>query len=252
MNFLFCFSARFLNTFDPGDDFLDFFVTEQDCVKHFFFGNDVCARLDHHDCVFRSRKAQMELALFAFRGRGVDDIFAVNVSDDNRRRGACERNVGNAERDRAAKHAEYLGRDFFVNRKRGCDDCDVVQAALREQGTNGTVDKTRRKYRLIGRSAFSLFEAAGDFAHCEHFFFEVNAEREKIDSVTGCFCHRSIGKDDGFAASYETTAVCLTAVRADFNGDFASADFGFENFSFHILCPPKTSAIPARSPNLRF
>ena len=56
-DFLLGFAARFLNTFYPGNDFLDFLVAEKYGVKHFFFGNYVCARFNHHNGVFCACKA---------------------------------------------------------------------------------------------------------------------------------------------------------------------------------------------------
>ena len=219
---------------DERDDLLDLLMTEEDGAEHLFLGDDVRSRLHHHDGVAGAGKAQMQLGLRSLRAVGVDDVLAVNETHHHGARGARKGDVGDGQRDGRTDHAEHLGRDVGVHRKHGGNDGNVVVHPLGEQRTDGAVDETRGEDRLVGRSALSLLEAAGDLAHGVHLLFIVHAEGEVIHALAGFLRHSGVDHDHGVAAAHDAAAVRLTAVGADLDGHLSAADCCLENFSFHI------------------
>ena len=223
----------FLDFFDEGDDLLDFFVTEHNCAEHFLFGDNVCACFDHHNRVFRSAEIERKAGFCTLCAVGIDDVFAVNHADHNRTRRTCPRNVAYRKRNGRAYHSENFGRDVGVNGQNGCDDRHVVVKSLREKRADGTVDKTGRQNRLVACSAFSFLETAGNLADGVHFLFVVNAQREKVHTVAGCFAHRCVDHNHGISATHYARTVGLSAICACFDGHFSAADHCFENSFFH-------------------
>ena len=228
-----------LYAFDPGNYLLNLLVSEKYGVEHFLFGDLVGARFDHHDGVFRSAQSEIKAGFFALFVIGVDDVFAVHVSYHDGARGSVERNVGHAQSDGASEHTENFRRDIGIHRKRGRDNGNVVEKSFREQRTYRSVDKTGRKYRLIGRTSFPLFESAGNLAHGVHFLLEIHSEREIIHPFSRGFGHSDVGEHHGVAATDKNFAVAVGAIAADLRGNLAPADNSFENLAFfHFAsCP---------------
>ncbi len=243
----FGFADFFLNFLNESNDFFDFFVTEQDCAEHFFFGDDVCARFNHHNCVFGAAEVESKTRFCALCAVGVDDVLAVHHTDYDRTRRTCPRNVAYRKSNGRTDHTENFGRDVGVNRKNGCDNRNVVVKSLRKKRTNRSVDKTRSKNSLVACSALSLFESAGDFADCVHFLFVVNAQREKVHALARCFAHRCVDHNDSVAATHYARAVGLRAIRACFDGHFSAAYRCLENSFFHKISPSGNSVIPVLS-----
>lgn len=209
-------------------------MTEQNCAEHFFFGDDIRTRFNHHDCVLGTGQAEVKSGFGALCAVGVDDVFAVHHTDHDGARRTRKRYIGDRKRDGRTDHSEHFGRNVGVNGQNRCDNGNVVVHSLGEQRTNGTVDKAGSKDCLVGRAAFSLFETAGDFADGVHFFFVVHAQGEVIHTFAGFFCHSCVDHNHGVAATDDTASVSLTAVSAGFDGDFSAADSCFEDFSFHF------------------
>ena len=237
----------FLDFFDESHNLFDLFVTEHDCAEHFFFGDDVCARFNHHDGVFRAAEVESKARFCALCAVGIDDVLAVHHADHNRTRRTCPRNVAYRKCDGRTDHAENFGRNVGVNAQNGCNDRNVVVKSLREERTNRSVDKTRSEDRFVACSALSLFESAGDFADCVHFLFVVNAQREKVHTVAGCFAHRCVDHNHGVAATHDARTVGLSAVCACFDGHFSAAYRCLENSFFHKISPSGNSVIPVLS-----
>ena len=129
---------------DERADLLDLLMPEHDRADHFVVGDLVRTRLDHEDRVARACKVEVNGALFALRGIGVDDVLAVHQPDHDRTRRTCPRDIGNGERDGRTDHGERLGGDVRLHRESRCDDHDVVEKSLREERTERSVDEARR------------------------------------------------------------------------------------------------------------
>ena len=233
----FGFADFFLNLFDESDDLLDFFVAEHNCAEHFLFGNHVCARFNHHNRVFRAREVEGKARFCTLCTVGVDDVFTVNHTDYDRTRRTCPRYIADRKRDGRTDHTEYFRRNVGVNRQNRCDNRDVVgyiiSVILGEKGTHRSVDNTRCKNSMLRRLALTSGKSAGDFADCVHFLFVVNAQREKVHTVTRGFAHRCVDHNHGVTATHDARTVGLSAVCACFDGHFSAAYRCLENSFFH-------------------
>ena len=88
-----------LNRFDPFNDLLDVFMAEKDRIEHFLFGNLVCARFNHHNCVRRARNGKVQAAAAALLKIGIDDILPVNIADADRAYGAGKGSFADGQRN---------------------------------------------------------------------------------------------------------------------------------------------------------
>ena len=104
-----------LNRFDPFNDLLDVFMAEKDRIEHFLFGNLVCARFNHHNCVRRARNGEsiqtldgvdhdlsdgkVQAAAAALLKIGIDDILPVNIADADRAYGAGKGSFADGQRN---------------------------------------------------------------------------------------------------------------------------------------------------------
>ena len=217
-----------LDALDEGAQLLDLFMAEEDRADHLLVGDFLRPRLDHHDRVLRTGKAEGEAALFALSVVGIDDILAVHHADLHGAGRTGPGDVGNAQRDRAAEHRERFGRDVRVDGERGRDDHDVVEQALREERTDRAVDETGGEDPLIARTPFALFEAARDLADRVHLLFEVDLQREEIHPVARLIGHGYVDHDHRVAAAHHARAVRLLGVLARFDDDLSAADFRFK------------------------
>ena len=248
--------------FDEGADLLDLVVTDHDGTHHLVVGDLVRARLDHEDGVLRACEVEVDGALFALRRVGVDDVFAVNEADDHRTRGARPGDIGDGERDGRADHGKRLGRDVGLDGERGGDDHHVVEEALGEEGTKGTVDEARRQNGFVARPALATLEAARDLADRKHLLFIVHLKGEEIDALSGGRRHADGDHDRRLAAADDAHAVGLFGILARLDGDFSAAHREFELVIIHndnslilfgscALRPPDRTAAPPPFPRKR-
>ena len=221
----------FCDLFDERAYFFDFFVTERDRADHFRVGNFFRARFDHQNCVFRAREGKMNRALFFLRDGGIDHILTVDTADDNAARRTCPRNIRNGKRDGRTDHGDGLGRDIGIDGKRGGHHHYVVKDSLGKQRADRTINQSADQNRFIGSPALSLFEAAGNFTHGEHFFFVIDGQGEEIHSFPRLIRHTNGDVHHRVAATDEACAVRLFRVLADFYGKFSPRIIRFENFA---------------------
>ena len=73
----------------------------------------------------------------------------------------------------------------MVHAHDGTHDGHVVAEIGGEQGTDGPVDDTAGEDALLTGAALTAVEAAGDAAHRVQLLFEVHAQGEEVDAVTG-------------------------------------------------------------------
>ena len=113
------------------------------------------------------------------RGRGVEDVLAVDEADSGRADGAVERQAGDFQGRGCADEGRDVGVDLRVDGQHRGDDLHFVHVAGREQRANRAVDEAAGQHRVFGRPALALEEAAGDFARGVGALLVFHGQREK-------------------------------------------------------------------------
>ena len=138
------------------------------------------------------------------------------------------RNVRDGKSNGCANHGSDFGRVVLIHGKGQKRDANVISQILREQRTNGTVDHTRGKNRLGGRSALAAIEASGNTTNGVQSLFVVHGEGEKINSVSGSGGCGSVGKDTSIAVAYQARSVGELADFSRLNHKRPTGVFVFE------------------------
>ena len=157
-------------------------VPEQDRLGHDVLGEDLHARLDHHDRVARARDDEVELGVGELGVRRVEDELAVDVADAHGADRALERDLADRQRGGRGDGAEDVRVVLVVRREDRDDDLDVVLVALGEQRADRAVRQARGERRRLGRAALALDEPARDLAGGVHPLLEVDGEREEVEA----------------------------------------------------------------------
>ena len=160
-------------------------VGEHDRLGHHVLGQDLDARLDHHDRVAGAGDDQVELRLDELARRRVEDELAVDVADVHGADRALERDLADRQRGGRGDRPEDVELVLVVRREGRDDDLDVVLVALGEERADRPVGEARRERRRLGGAALALDEAAGDLAGRVHPLLEVDGEREEVETGAG-------------------------------------------------------------------
>ena len=160
-------------------------VGEHDRLGHHVLGQDLDARLDHHDRVAGAGDDEVELRLDELARGRVEDELAVDVADVDGADRALERDLADRQRRGRGDRAEDVELVLVVRREGRDDDLDVVLVALGEQRADRAVGEARRERRGLGGAALALDEAAGDLAGRVHPLLEVDGEREEVETGAG-------------------------------------------------------------------
>ena len=118
---------------------------------------------------------------------------------------------------------------ILVNRQNGHNNRNVVSHILREERTNRTVYQTGGQNCLLGRTALSLDEGAGDFAYRIKFLFKIYREREEIKALTRFLGSGYIDHNGGIAEAYQNRAVCQTSHFAGFKRNLFAGKLCFKH-----------------------
>ena len=135
---------------------------------------------DHHHGVLGAGDDQVHPAVLQLVERRVQDVLAVDEADA---RGADRAHEGHARDDqggRGGDHGDDVGIVLEVVLQHGDDDLGLVLEALDEQRADRTVDQAGDQGFLLGRTAFTLEEAARDLAGGEGLFLVVDGQREEV------------------------------------------------------------------------
>ena len=97
-----------------------------------------------------------------------------------------------------------------------------------EQRANGAVDNAAGQHGLFAGAAFTAHKAAGNAAHCIHFFLKLNAQGEEINAVAGFCTHHNIAQHAGFAVADHGAAVAEAAHFTGFHHQRAAGQSGFK------------------------
>ena len=179
-------------------------VAEQDRLGHDVLGEDLHARLDHHDGVAGAGDDEVELRVGELRVGRVEDELPVDAADAHGADGTLERDLADREGSGRGDRAQDVGIVLVVRREDGDHELDVVLVALGEQRADRAVGEARRERRGLRHPAFALDEAARDLARGVHPLLEVDGEREEVEAgprigaVGGPEDHRvAVAKGDG-------------------------------------------------------
>ena len=121
-------------------DFLDVLVRGHDRFEHLRFGKFASEAFDHENRVHISGDDEIEFAIFQLVDRRERNEFAVDVSETDGAEGTFEGERAQLKTGGATVHSDDVGIDLLVAREDVGEDLDVVVEAVREEGTNRTVD----------------------------------------------------------------------------------------------------------------
>ena len=167
------------------DERLQRAVAEQDGLGHHVLGQELGARLDHHDRVARAGDDQVELRVGELAVGRVDHELAVDAADADGADRARERDLADAQRGRGGRRAEHVGLVLLVGREDRDDELDVVLVALGEERADGAVGQAGGQRGRLGRARLALDEAARDLARGVHALLELDREREEVEARAG-------------------------------------------------------------------
>ena len=206
---------------DRVDDRLEALVAEHDGAEHVVFGQLLGFRLDHQHGVLRAGNDEVELRF----GHVVDERVEHEGAGDHADAGAADRThegrAGQRQRRGGGDHGDDIGIVLEIVRKNGGDDLGLAAEAGRKERTDRPVDEARGQRLLLGRTALTLEEAAGDLAGGEGLFLVVDGEREEIDAGLFLPGGDDGGEHRGVAIGGKNGAVSLTGDLAGFENECA-------------------------------
>ncbi len=214
------------------DERLERAMTEQDGLGHHVLGQELGARLDHHDRVAGAGDDEVELRLLELAVGRVDDELAVDPADAHGADGTRERDLADRQGGRGRDRAEDVGLVLLVGREDRDDQLDVVLVALGEERADGAVGQPGGQGGCLGRARLALDEAARDLARGVHPLLELDGERKEVEpgprvGPIGRPEHEGVTVADGDGAAGEacklagldgqrsTAELCLECVRQE-------------------------------------
>ncbi len=169
--------AKFLDGADNLDDLL---VAEHDRLQHAVFRHLASEAFDHGDGVARAGHDQIEVAFLHLRMRRHDDKVVADAADADGAGDLEEGNLREVQGGTGADHAQDVGVVFTIDGQRGSHDLHFASIAGGEQRAHGAVDEPAGENFLGGGPAFTLDEAAGEFAGGVGLFPIIDGEGKEI------------------------------------------------------------------------
>ncbi len=209
------------------DERLEGPMAEQDGLGHDVLGQELGARLDHHDRVARARDDEVELRLGELAVGRVDDELAADPADAHRTDGSAERDLADRQRGRGGHGAEDVGLVLLVGREDRHDELDVVLVALGEERADRAVGQAGGQRGRLGRACLALDEAARDLAGGVHALLELDREREEVEAGAGI---GPVGgpEDEGVAVTDGDGAAGQACEPAGLDGQRATTELCLE------------------------
>ena len=167
-------------------------VAEHHAFEHLLLGKLLGFRFDHHHGVGRAGDDEVEVAIGHLVEQRVQHVLAADETDARGADGAEERHARQGQRRRRGDQRQDVGVVLHVVREHGDDDLRLVLEAFDEQRTDRPVDEAGGERLLLGGTAFTLEEAAGDLARSVGLLLVVHGEGEEIDAGL-----RGLRGDDG-------------------------------------------------------
>ena len=109
-----------------------------------------------------------------------------------------------------------------------------------EKGTDRSVDNTRSKDSVLGRSALASVPAAGDLTCGVKSFLVIYREGKEVDAVSGSGRHGCVCKHCGFTVANQAGAACQLCELAGFDNQRSACELIaecfkiLEHFSFFL------------------
>ena len=172
-----------LQFIDGVDHHLHLFVAEHHSAQHHVFGQGVSLGLHHQHGPLGAGHGQVQPGFGDLGIAGVEDIFAIDITDPRGADGAggqTERHAGEGEGGGGADQRGQFRIHIRIQRQDGTDDLHLLAETLGKQGTQGTVNKTGGEGFLFGRTAFAPEKTAGDLAGGVGLFLIIDGQREEI------------------------------------------------------------------------
>ena len=164
------------------DERLQRAVAEQDRLGHDGLGQELGARLDHHDRVAGAGDDEVELGLLELAVGRVDDELAADPADADGADRTRERDLADRQGGRRGDRAEHVGLVLLVGREDRDDELDVVLVALGEERADRAVGQAGGQGGRLRGARLALDEAARDLARGVHPLLELHREREEVEA----------------------------------------------------------------------
>ncbi len=190
------------------DERLERAVAEQDRLGHDGLGQELGARLDHHDRVARPGDDEVELRVGQLAVGRVDHELAIDAADANGADRPRERDLADRQRGRRGDRPDDIGLVLLVGREDRDDELDVVLVALGEERADRAVGQAGGQGGRLRRARLALDEAARDLARGVHALLELHREREEVEArarigPVGRAEHHGVAVADGDGAAGE-------------------------------------------------
>ena len=167
------------------DERLEGAMAEQDRLGHDGLGQELGARLDHHDRVARAGDDEVELRVGELAVGRVDDELAADATDPDGADRTRERDLADRQGGRRGDRADDVGLVLLVGREDRDDELDVVLVALGEERADRAVGQAGGQGGRLRRARLALDEAARDLARGVHPLLELDREREEVEAGAG-------------------------------------------------------------------
>ena len=204
-------------------------MTCHNSIIHNLVGNAVCACFNHSDTAVGGGNCCCHIGNLSLGGCGVDNELAVNIAHRASADRAVPGNIGNGKCNRSTYHSGNLRLTVGVNGHNGTYNGNVVSHILGEKRSDRSVDNAACKDSLLGGSALSFEEAAGNFSYRVELLLKIYREREKVDALTGlsgtCYCN----VNNCLAVANKAGAVCKLSGLTCFDDKGSACEFRFES-----------------------
>ena len=149
------------------------------------------------------------------------------VDEDHANTGdwARERETRNLSRCAGGVDCECVVELTRCNRENGDDDLDLVTKTVDERRAQRAVDQTTHENRFGRRATFTTEERAGDFSCGVRTLFDIDGEREEIESFTRLLAGARCAQQHGFVVEIGGNGtLCLLRQTTRFKTDHALAE----------------------------
>jgi len=186
-------------------------VTEQHGAEHHVFRQLLGFGFHHQHGVLGAGDDQVELRGFELLGARIEDVLAIGVADAGGADRAVKRHASQAHGGGGADQGRDVAGNFRVERDYGGDHLNLV------------VDQSRGQGLVLGRTAFTLEEAAGNTAAGVEALHVVDGQREEVLAFLGVLLGNDRHQHHGFAHADHHGGSRLAGHVAGFEGDFVLA-----------------------------
>ncbi len=169
--------------------------------------------LDHHDRDVAvgehpPRHDHVERGALKLVVGGEGHPLAVDQRDADAADRAGERQPGELRGQRGGVDGHHVVEVIRVERHHGGDDLDLVAQALDERGAQRPVDQPAGEDGVLGRTALTPEERAGNAARGVHPLLDVHREREEVEVLSRVLTRRGRRQDHRVAVEIGDGTAC--------------------------------------------